>query len=98
MANALRDLISTEVEELAVWAKGRVIPNYDPAVWRRDDYGNAMRYADYGDRDSDFGWELDHRIPSALGGTSDLANKRPLHYKANAILGGHLGNALANSR
>lgn len=78
-----------------VWLKGHIIPGYDPAVWRRDDFGNVMRFTDHGNRNSDYGWERDHIIAVAAGGHDGIGNIRPLHWRANAGLGGMLQNALA---
>jgi hypothetical protein len=86
-----------EARRLAVWNKGRVIPGYSPDVWRHDDFGAVLRYENYGDRNSEFGWEIDHMAPSAFGGTDDLANLRPLHCKNNAGLGGLLGSMLGKT-
>lgn len=44
-----------ERKKMAVWTKGRIIPNYLSGVWRWDDYGNVIRYDDYGDRASAHG-------------------------------------------
>ena len=82
------------IERHSVWAKGRIIPGHDPAVWRYDDYGYLIRFADYGDRSSDYGWEIDHILPTVLMGDDTLANKRPLHCRKNASLGGVLGGLL----
>lgn len=92
----LADLLSPtgDSRKIAVWAKGQIIQNYDPAVWRRDAFGHAIRYSDYGDRNSTYGWEIDHIHASALGGSDDLSNLRPLHCKNNAGLGGLLGGIL----
>ena len=73
-----------------VWLKGHIIEGYDPNVWRRDDYGNAIRRTDYGNRQSDWGWEIDHILAVTLGGADHISNLRPLHYRANAALGGVL--------
>jgi hypothetical protein len=72
-------------------APGRVAPGYDPAVWRYDDYGHLIRFADYGDRQSAYGWEIDHIHATMLGGSDSLDNLRPLHCRQNASLGGMLG-------
>jgi hypothetical protein len=85
---------SEEARKVAVWVKGHVIPGFNQAVWRCDDYGQTLRYSDYGNRDSQFGWEIDHIRPSGLGGGADLSNLRPLHCAVNAGLGGLLGAAL----
>lgn len=70
-----------------VWNKGTTIEGYPPNMWRRDAYGNAIRYTDYGNRDSDYGWEMDHIVPASLGGSDDPSNLRPLHWRSNASRG-----------
>jgi hypothetical protein len=74
-----------------VWIKGRAIPNYDAGTWRRDDFGAVIRFYDYGNRSSEYGWEVDPILPAAMGGSGDISNLRPLHYRINAGLGGVLG-------
>jgi len=66
-----------------IWRKGHPIDGYDPNKWRRDDFGKAMKYGEYGNRDSDYGWEKDHIKPKADGGSDNLENLRPLNYKSN---------------
>lgn len=83
--------LSDASRKIAVWQKGQPIRGYDAAIWRHDAYGHVIRYADYGDRNSKYGWEIDHVAPSSLGGSDDIANLRPLHCKMNASLGGMLG-------
>ena len=87
-------------ERLAIWEKAAKIPGreLECAEWRMDAFGNVIRYSQYGDRSAECGWEYDHAVPSALGGLNIFANKRPLHYRANAGLGGLLGGALKNLR
>jgi hypothetical protein len=87
---AASDLFGDEARKLAVWVKGFAIPGYDAAIWRHDAFGHAMRYADYGDRNSEYGWEIDHIVATALGGSDDITNLRPLHHRINASLGGAL--------
>jgi hypothetical protein len=88
-----------EWRKRAVWEKGRRIPGRDPNVWREDGYGFVIKYEDHGDRNSLYGWEIDHHpVPLALGGFDTLENLRPLHCTANATLGGFLGNALRGLR
>lgn len=77
-----------------VWAKGRVVADFDPIVWRGDVYGNLIRRSDHGDRQSQYGWEVDHIVEKSLGGSDQLHNLRPLHWKMNASRGGQLGNRM----
>jgi hypothetical protein len=66
-----------------VWTKAIIVPGYDPRVWRKDICGAWINAGAYGDRNSVYGWEIDHAVPVAKGGTSLLWNLRPLHWKNN---------------
>ena len=83
-----------EQKKLAVWAKGTPIIGYHEAVYRRDYMGRAMRYSDYGNRSSDYGWELGHIAPDVLGGSDNISNLRPEHWYTNSSAGGRLSTLL----
>ena len=74
---------SKEVEQ-KVWEKGRVDSNQDPNVWRKDECGAWIRRGHYGNRNSEFGWEIDH---ITAGGPDKLSNLRVLHWQ-NYLAGG----------
>jgi len=78
---------STDPTPLEVWAKGAPIPGFDPAIWRYDICGWPIRFSDFGNRDSKFGWESDHIQPEALGGSDALHNRQPLHWENNTAKG-----------
>ena len=61
---------------------------------RIDDHGNLILWSQYGRHDLPYGWEIDHRHPSALGGSDHRDNLRALHCRANRSLGGILGSLL----
>ena len=73
----------TEDMKLAVWQRGAIVFGYDPQKYRKDVAGAWMRFSDYGDRSSKFGWEIDHVVPEAKGGNDDIENLRPLQWENN---------------
>lgn len=72
----------------AVWEKGTPAANNSPSEWRQDACGAWMSRSQYGNRDSQYGWEIDHIAPK---GPDVLGNLRPLQWENNASRGdGHL--------
>ena len=67
-----------------VWNKGRITPGNDPNAWRQDQCGAWIGRQFYGNRNSQYGWEIDHITPVERGGTDDLSNLRPLQWGNNA--------------
>lgn len=84
-------------KELA-WAKTRplngLMKSFYPDDARVDEAGNVICKSHYGDCSSEYGWEIDHRVPTALGGANDHYNLRALHWRANRSSGGVLGSIL----
>lgn len=66
-----------------VWNKGKTIPDFSSAVWRWDDFGRVMLRSAHGNRDHQYGWEIDHIVPVASNGSDALSNLRPLHWESN---------------
>ena len=77
----------TMLEDLkrAAWGRTSPVGDRDNAwEFRKDCRGNLIRYADFGNRHSPFGWELEQVVPYALGGSTDPENLQALHWKSNA--------------
>jgi len=52
---------------LALETRTTAMTGGSATLWRRDAYGNALCYSDYGNRNSQYGWEIDHYpVPAAL--------------------------------
>lgn len=63
-----------------VWEKAETVDGNDPNVWRKDQCGGWIGRNLYGNRESEYGWEVDHINPQ---GGDDLSNLRPLQWKNN---------------
>lgn len=74
-------------DKLEVWKKAKPIRGRDPRQTRRDEKGNVIKYSEYGNRDSEFGWEIDHIRRTSRGGSDRLSNLRPLQWEENAKRG-----------
>ena len=77
----------TMLEDLKRAAWGKTSPVSGTAnswEFRKDSLGNLVRYADFGNRHSPFGWELEYIVPTRLGGSPENENVQALHWKATA--------------
>lgn len=65
-----------------IWNNAKTIKGQNPDTWRKDNYGNTIRYGSYGTQ-GDYGWEIDHKNPKANGGTDNPRNLQALHWEEN---------------
>lgn len=78
-------------EILGIWAKAHAVNGVNPNEWRKEDCGAWIKYDKYGDRNSNYGWEVDHIVPQSKleeAGASQKEidnplNLRPLHWANN---------------
>jgi len=74
----------TENEIQQVWNKGAIPVPQEATKWRKDTCGAWIARDQYGNRNSDYGWEIDHINPN---GGDHISNLQPLHWKNNASKG-----------
>lgn len=75
----------------AVWNKARVVPGYDPNVYRKDACDTWIMLSEYGNT-TEYGWEVDHIQPVACGGSDILGNLQPLQWQNNRHKGDNWPN------
>jgi hypothetical protein len=75
--------MDSHLAKIFAWLCADKLANYDPGEVRVDRYGAIIIWSHYGNRQSQFGWELDHKIPVSRGGTDSFFNLQVLHWKNN---------------
>jgi len=72
-----------------VWAKGYVVPGRNPDEFRMDDSRRLIRYRDFGNAGSPFGWDFDFEpVPRGPIDRDDAVHLRPLNIQEIAATGG----------
>jgi len=87
----------TLLEDLkrAAWSRTSQVGGHNNAwEFRKDRLGNMVRWADYGNRKSPFGWELDHIEPKSVAGSTNPENLQALHWRATAARSNNIPAAL----
>jgi 5-methylcytosine-specific restriction endonuclease McrA len=92
MATTLNSLFNTlrgfsEEQKQISWSKAQIVPGRDPNVIRKDACGAWIKWSDYGDTNSEWGWEIDHIHPVSRGGTDHPNNLQALHWQNNRAKG-----------
>ena len=66
-----------------VWQKAKIVSNNNPDIFRQDYAGAWIRRDLYRERNTKYGWEIDHCKPTSKGGSDDPENLYPLHWRNN---------------
>jgi len=61
-----------------VWRRAATVDGYEPRLWRKDAAGAWIARLRYGDRASDYGWDI---VRMAPGEPDAPANLQPLHWQ-----------------
>lgn len=80
----------SESQKQAVWKKGKVVFGLNSDTWRDDKCGKRIKRKEHGNRDSSYGWEIDHIDPVSNGGDDNNDNLQPLHWENNLDKGDEL--------
>lgn len=72
---------------IRAWEMAQVIPHVDSTKVRKDRCGAVISFNEYGNRNSRFGWEIDHIFALAKGGADTWDNVQPLHWDNNCTKG-----------
>lgn len=72
---------------IEVWKKAKPVDGVNPDQLRQDYAGAWIRFVDYGNRDSQYGWEIDHLKPLSMNGTDVPDNCLPLQWQNNVSKG-----------
>ena len=75
-----------------VWENGVVVDGYDASQVRKDSCGAFIVRSQYKNRNSDYGWEIDHVYPVSKGGGDELVNLRPMQWENNVKKGDSFPN------
>ena len=85
----------TEEQKKTYWERTNIVNGEDKQEVRRDASGAIIHYSDYKNRNSDYGWEIDHIYPKSLLEEAqvpeDLINNslnlRPMNWRNNVSKG-----------
>lgn len=69
-----------------VWEKASIVDGQDSNLLRKDYAGAWIKRGDY-NKFSTYGWQIDHLMPQSQGGTNEIDNLVPLHWRNNKSKG-----------
>jgi hypothetical protein len=73
-----------ENDTLKIWNSATIVPEdkENGKTWRKDYCGAWIRFDQHG-KEFEYGWEVDHMLPEAKGGTLHFDNLAALHWRNN---------------
>ena len=76
--------MATKEQRNTAWNNAKPIKGKNPDVYRQDAYGNTIYKSSYG-KQSEMGWEVDHKHPVSKGGSDRANNLQALQWEENRI-------------
>jgi hypothetical protein len=75
----------SDAQKQTAWNKAKIVENDNDKgkVWRKDLADAWIKFTDYGDQESDYGWEVDHAFPESKGGGTEDYNIQAMNWKNN---------------
>lgn len=70
-----------------VWKIASTVEGFNPEIVRKDACGAWIMRNQYGNRNSIFGWEVDHVYPLSMGGDDNIINLRAMQWENNLSKG-----------
>lgn len=80
-----------KIDHDKLWEK-----QFGPKLAARDVAGRRIVKSDFNNRDTEFGWSIDHIKPISLGGTDRQENLLIVHWKTNNEKGSSFPEFVAN--
>lgn len=65
------------------WNRASAVDGYDKSRFRKDACGAWIQRSEYGNHNSQYGWDIDHVCPKSLGGGDEFINLRPMQWQNN---------------
>lgn len=90
----------SEYEKRTVFNKAALVKGYEAYSnsIRQDQCGAIIFYSEYGNTNSQYGWEIDHVNPVSNGGSDTLFNLQPLQWQNNRHKGDTVGQWYCKAR
>ena len=74
--------MASEKQKQTAWENAKPIKGKNPDVYRKDTYGNVIYKPSYG-KQSDMGWEGEHKHPVSKGGSDSPKNLQAVQWEEN---------------
>jgi len=84
---------SDDVKKGIAWNN---VPGVPGTTFKLDCDRNWIAWEEYG-KYTDYGWQIDHTMPVAFGGSDTSSNLRARHWRGNSRAGGFAGSLLDSS-